>query len=55
MARRSAPKALGALSAKSFRAAKAQQGWPGQMSFESMKMKPSFSYTARWLNGSGPR
>ncbi len=46
---------FGAFSANSRLAANAQHGCPGQMSFESIQMKPTSSNTARWLNGSGPR
>ncbi len=55
MARKRAPNVLGAVSAISRRVANAQHGWPGQMSLESIQMKPTSSCTARWLNGSGAR
>ncbi|MCY1561549.1 hypothetical protein D9M68_988160 [compost metagenome] len=55
IARYSAAKVLGFFSMKAPLTPKAQQGWPSQISLDRMWMKPTSSYTARWLNGSGPR
>jgi hypothetical protein len=54
-ARYSAAKLLGFCLMKSSLTPNAQHGWPSQISLDRMWMKPTSSYTARWLNGSGPR
>ena len=54
-ARYSAAKLFGCFWMNSALVPKAQQGWPFHSSLVSRCRKPSSSYTARWLKGSGPR
>ena len=54
-ARYKAAKVLGFCLMNSSLTQNAQQGWPSQISLERMWIKPTSSYTARWLNGSGPK